>query len=891
MITRLIFLLYISFNIHFNVLSQETSFKNSLSNARTLDNIAINQIDRLKSVVREIEKTSHVDTLALAYYYLAARYVQVLQPPNLDSAIIYSNKALYNFNLSSYTAYQKQRSLNYLLHSLDGLGQYTNAIKAYRKYSGSYLIDDSNLKAESQIVSKIATSYRKIGEKKGGMSVVNTFLKNHTLTNLPPQNFSDLYLQKSFLEYDLELYQDALNSVETAIKYQNELQKINSDKNRFDLINQQALILSAMSKKEEAQRVYEKSLSKQLSKIDQFVFLSNAYNNLESMKAYIIAAPYAKKAYELSRQLEISAFNTYVAKLHYSESLRHLNELDSAMYIGEKGIKFLTDNQTQDAGLVRPLIKTYHNQILNHIKFAKIKDRINFIDSACSYMNAIDSLVPTYLNNLLFEGSLLQNKQEIAQWYDTGVELAFIKKSPELLIQYSDKTKSLSFLSKSDLSTEMRELIRQESQLEMQLTIDSTSQDSLTTLLLDNREKQRIILTNQKSNSLISMQKGILDNSIEDDISILYYHKTDTVYYACHMTSNFKKIFKLGLVEELSNSTNSFNQHIRNKEFDENPSNFLYNVLVKPLGKLNQRVVVIPDQELSLIPFESLVMEDGTYMIENHEISYALSFNQYINSERTSSTNIENFYVVSPDYNEDYIVDLSTTKGIANLGDQFSFLEHTKQEVEYLKNELDANTIEGFDITKDGFFEAFTQANIFHFTGHAVSLIGNDNLSFLALGESGDKVDQDVFIREIAEYPTNASLVMLNACNTGSGRILKGEGVYNLARSFFKAGAKSVVSGLWEIDDYASGEITKSFYKYLKEGKRKSKALQLAKLDYLNSANTDQQRNPYYWAGLILTGNNDSVFSSYRRSIYLLGFLMIAVILLFLKRKTILKAA
>jgi len=106
----------------------------------------------------------------------------------------------------------------------------------------------------------------------------------------------------------------------------------------------------------------------------------------------------------------------------------------------------------------------------------------------------------------------------------------------------------------------------------------------------------------------------------------------------------------------------------------------------------------------------------------------------------------------------------------------------------------------------------------------------------------------------------NSDLTILHACNTGSGELQKGEGVMSLSRAFTYAGCPSLVMGLWEIPEEASSEITKSFIEHLKNGSTKDVALQKAKLAYLESDSTSKYNlSPAYWAGLVATGNLDSL--------------------------------
>ena len=69
-----------------------------------------------------------------------------------------------------------------------------------------------------------------------------------------------------------------------------------------------------------------------------------------------------------------------------------------------------------------------------------------------------------------------------------------------------------------------------------------------------------------------------------------------------------------------------------------------------------------------------------------------------------------------------------------------------------------------------------------------------------------------------------------------------------------------------------------SFYKYLKSGKQKNEALQLAKLDYLKNTNDAELKHPFYWAGFVVSGDIEPITNSNRKwpyaisSIFLIGF-------------------
>lgn len=867
--------------------NSQLSFQKKLKLARDASPNYEIQIKGLKEVLKELEKTNFYDTLGFAHYFIAYRYSDKLFNQE-ENAILNSKQALDYFEKSSHRGFRKQRVVDYLIKNLNKKARFSEAIAAYNTYSSSYDVDESTIRTESLVVKNTSKSYREIGELDAGLTLINNHFKTPKENKIKPRERADLLLEKSFLEYDAKNYKDALVSIEQALYYE-DLYNKQSDLDRLvNFINQNALVYSKLEKKDEAAKLYNLYLTKDLTMPNKFILLNNAYDNFYSDNNFKIAHTFAKKAFEISKMLTNKSEYQITALNNLSESFRQISKIDSAIYIGkiaEETLRGIAKNT-----FINPQqpISVWYQQLLNYEAKYLYRENKEDVDLAHFYINKIDSLVPELLSRILFEGSMLQNKLEIATWYDAGVRVAYNKKSPELFIKYSDRTKSLSFQKLDALESEdlkitesieikLKELVRVESEINMKIALekDNTITDSLSAEELLNREEQRKLLTQLKSQSPPIRPSFNYDFSMlsDKDLSIIYYHKTDSVLYACHLKPGFEELIKIDNTTELYTILNNYITNIKSNTFQNTESRYLFNHLVKPFKNLSEKLVFIPDQELSLLPFETLLNDDDTYLIENYEISYALSYKHFIEMNNISQDPIATMTIVSPDYDQNYNSTIASTKGLVSLNDQFSFLEHTKDEVAFLSDHFDASTIAGLDITKDQFFDAFQESTIFHFTGHAVSILGNDDLSFLALGASGKNVEQDVFIREISEQETDASLVFLNACNTGAGSILKGEGVYNLARSFFKSGANSVISGLWEIDDYTSSQITKSFYSYLKSGETKSKALQLAKLDYIKNVKLDSKRDPYYWSGLILTGNTNPIFTKRKSTYYILGVL------------------
>jgi CHAT domain-containing protein len=148
-----------------------------------------------------------------------------------------------------------------------------------------------------------------------------------------------------------------------------------------------------------------------------------------------------------------------------------------------------------------------------------------------------------------------------------------------------------------------------------------------------------------------------------------------------------------------------------------------------------------------------------------------------------------------------------------------------------------------------------SQYRILHFATHGLLNNERPELSGLVLSlidRAGNPQDGFLRLHEIYNLQLNADLVVLSACETGRGKEIKGEGLIGLTRGFMYSGAPRVVASLWNVDDLATAELMKLFYRgMLKDGLPAGAALRTAQLEL---SRQKRWASPYFWAGFVLQG-------------------------------------
>jgi len=317
----------------------------------------------------------------------------------------------------------------------------------------------------------------------------------------------------------------------------------------------------------------------------------------------------------------------------------------------------------------------------------------------------------------------------------------------------------------------------------------------------------------------------------------------------------------------------------------------LYDILLGPIQKElegRSEILVIPDGSLCALPFETLLLPDGRYLVERYHVTYVPSFavKELLEARRVTPPRPRTLLALggalyggrpartAPRVSEQQLASLrlasedltarnrSAREIYSALGlDSWEDLPGTRAEVASIEALIpDGTTLTGVDasekrikqMSRDGTLARF---GVIHFATHGIAVPEAPDLSalVLSLGESEGAEDGYLTMREIAGLKLNADFVNLSACETGMGRILGGEGVVGLSEAFLNAGANSLSVSLWQVSDEGTQKFMTELYRAVKErGLSYARAMTEVKRSFLRSG---PFKEPFYWAPFVYYGS------------------------------------
>ena len=198
-------------------------------------------------------------------------------------------------------------------------------------------------------------------------------------------------------------------------------------------------------------------------------------------------------------------------------------------------------------------------------------------------------------------------------------------------------------------------------------------------------------------------------------------------------------------------------------------------------------------------------------------------------------------------------------RGETNEALPISRLPFTRREAEAILSFAPAGTsFKALDFTANretALSKDLNDYRIVHFATHGLLNSEYPELSGVVLSlfnEKGQTVDGFLRLNEIYNMNLSADLVVLSACQTALGKQVRGEGLIGLTRGFMYAGSPRVVASLWKVDDVATAELMKLFYKKMLQDKmRPAAALRAAKVEMWKQKRWNA---PFYWAAFEIQG-------------------------------------
>jgi len=387
--------------------------------------------------------------------------------------------------------------------------------------------------------------------------------------------------------------------------------------------------------------------------------------------------------------------------------------------------------------------------------------------------------------------------------------------------------------------------------------------------------QRRKSLSPTVAESLENLQKSILDSHS----ALLEYFLGSSASYLISVTGTTVRIYQLPAQRDLADALMGFLNYCESPRMDrifgDRAASRLYSKLLAPaiaeLPELVDRLVIIPDGILYKLPFEALRADNSDsnnseYLVEKYAISYAPSAGALkilLDQKRPASYRRELLAFGEPNLPKI----LSSKSGAATPADIFRMslssdgyripaIPYSRREVKdigklfvsgradlFLGNSARKTLLKN---VKPGDYR------IVHIACHAVSddIDPYRSAVFFSSSDSGSD-DGLLRLEEMYDLRLGCDLVVLSACQTGTGPIITNEGALGLPRVFFYSGARSVVSSIWNIEDKSASKFMLGFYKRLLDGQTSAQALRSTKMEFIRSGYS----HPFYWSPFILTGD------------------------------------
>ncbi len=609
----------------------------------------------------------------------------------------------------------------------------------------------------------------------------------------------------------------------------------------------------------------------------------NILNNqtLEGINTYHHAIIAATKSFEDNSSHSLPNSNDY----------NNVNTLLSAISGKAKAFKTYAEENNAQKDLVFSLANfmlcdTLIDKTRN--SFLSVEDKMLLEQkSADIYQEAIATALAlykktedkTYVSNAFYFSE--KNKARLLEEQLRKTKAQHFAEIPQEQLTLIEDTKAMLAIYKSKLQKNKTKDTSEDSIISStysSLIFSSTQKnDSLMKLLEEQYPKYHQL---KYDNTIISIAE--IQQQLNTNTTLIEYFVSDTIMYAFTISKNDFAVQEIE-VNNLDKKILQLQNAIISKEVVpySKLAHELYQKLIHPINisSSQDQIIIIPDGALWHLNFDLLLTErtntknpkDLPYLLKQKVISYANSANLLFNHQNSTSDTVKECLAFS--FSDITNTSIEKATSLAVLRNTDDDLPGTRKEIKAISDIIDGTYFYGENAIETNFKKNAGQYAILHLALHGELDNENPENSKLYFTQVKDSTqDNYLYNHELYALDIPAELAVLSACKTGTGSISKGEGVMSLGRAFQYAGTKSLVLTNWDVSDETTPELMKNFYTNLKSGMTKAKALQQAKLQYLNTADV-YRSDPFYWGGFYLIGDVSTInFENNNTYIYVILF-------------------
>ncbi|MEL6561339.1 MAG: CHAT domain-containing tetratricopeptide repeat protein [Bacteroidota bacterium] len=598
---------------------------------------------------------------------------------------------------------------------------------------------------------------------------------------------------------------------------------------------------------------------------------------------------------------EIFAQNADSDPVTYANTLTTIGEvylaksqLEQAIYYVDQAMAlYYPDVKDQNYGNSEPSIKSNKVNLYRVLqlrgKTLAIKGDLNSLklalDSYSMSINYIEALKKGYSNDHARERLSNITSEIFDQAIQTSIRIyrkTGDKKYLEIAFEFAEKNRAFSLISAvkdskaKHFASIPSEIIDKEEQLKRDLTFyrnrvflakqnsNKEEAEKYQNLLFSTERNYDSLLTQleinypryyELKNQSSHFSTKELQENLQADEALIEYFVGGKEIQAFLVTKSNLKVFTIPKDSAFDQNIKRFYISINKyqKDVTARLSNLLYKQLVEPFSKQIPdgvtKLSIVPHNELAYISFDCLSSQydanpqEMRYLIEDFEIKYHYSAKLAF-EKRNNTGNLKEIALYAPvfdQYNPDKLQPLPGSE-----------MELKNISMIFEEAGLESDVFMRGDATKSGFQKKSNDRQIIHLATHTLidrEAIRNSKMYFSK--NQGSDEDNILRLSETYNIKLNADLLTLSSCESGTGKLAKGEGVLSFTRGFSFAGAENINCSLWKVNDFYASEIMRIFYRELLNKKSFAASLRNAKLSVLKN----KSNAPKDWAGFILIAN------------------------------------